>query len=91
MQSFVVLLNILKCLLPGQHRWLVIFPVMFLFLVLWRRERFRTVGLVERGRANVLDIVFRQLLFHLKTDLFVTFGVLMSSSTYVLLSGFVIL
>lgn len=49
------------------------------------------MGLVERGRANVLDIVFRQLLFHLKTDLFVTFGVLMSSSTYVLLSDFVIL
>lgn len=36
-------------------------------------------------------IVFRQLLFHLKIDLIVTFEVPMSSSTYVLVSGFVLL
>lgn len=29
MQSFVVLMNILKPLLPGQHQWLEMFPGMF--------------------------------------------------------------
>lgn len=91
MQSFVVLLNILKPLLLGHHQWLAMFPAMLSFLVLWRRERWRAVGLVERGGGNVLDTVFRQLSFHLETDLFLTFGVLVSSSTYILLSDFVIL
>lgn len=43
------------------------------------------------NQVNVLDIVFRQLFFNLKNDLFVTFGVQMSSSTYIFLSGFVLL
>lgn len=89
MQSLAVPLNICKTLVPGWYQWLLVFPAVSICLVLWRKELWRAGGLLEKGGENVLDVVFRQLLLCMRTDLLVTFGVLMSTSAYMLLSGFV--
>lgn len=61
MQTFVVLLNILKLLLSGQHEWLAVLPGMFFIFGIRRGRWWRAVGLVERSGGNVNDTVFGQL------------------------------